>query len=90
MGLNNYWETWLRREIYKKPEEDKKVEIIMYVYDNYPEERRYIESVISEVINGGSEYQARRRLETNIIDKFNAWKKKENKIIEEMERQGKL
>ena len=79
--MNSYYETFLRKEIY--PDQDDKTEIVCEVWEKYPRERRYIELVIEDYISGGSRYQAKKRLEYNIINVYKHMQKKGSYLDEE-------
>lgn len=65
--MNSFYETWLRNEIFVSHPEY--ADEICRVWEDDPTERQYIECVIEDYINGGSVYQAYKRLKTWVIDK---------------------
>ena len=79
--MNTYYETFLRQDIF--PNNDEKCDIVIEIYNANEVERHYISMVIEDYINGGSSYQARKRLERNVVDVYYRLQKKGAYLDEE-------
>ena len=66
--MNTYYETFLRQDIF--PNQDDKTDLVCKVYDEDATEKHYIIMVLEDYINGGSKYQAHKRLMRNIVEKY--------------------
>ena len=63
--INSYYETFLREIFYKNKDF---ADIVIDVYEKDVKQRRYIENVLDDYINGCARYLAYKRLKTWIIE----------------------
>lgn len=64
--MNSQYETFLRKDIFRNQQEY--ADIVIDVYEKDPKQRHYISLVLEDYIQGGSQYQAYKRLWTWIIN----------------------
>lgn len=64
--MTTYYEAFLRRDIFYLNEEY--ADIVLDVYEKDVKQRRYIENVLDDYINGGPRYLAYKRLKTWIVE----------------------
>lgn len=63
--MNAYYEGFLRKDIF--PDKQDFVEEIMNIYDENDKERRYIQVVLDDFINGCSVLTTQKRLLNNVL-----------------------
>ena len=63
--MTTYYESFLRKDIF--PDKQDFVEEIMDIYDKVDKERRYIDLVINDYINGCSVITTQKRLLNNVL-----------------------
>ena len=72
--MNAYYETFLRKDIF--PNQQDYADIVISIYDQDETERHYISMVLEDYINGGSVYQAYKRLWQWVVQRYKRMEKK--------------
>ena len=85
--MNAYYESFLRKDIF--PNQQDYADIVINIYDQDESERHYISMVLEDYINGGSAYQAYKRLWQWVVQRYKRMEKKTSYLDEEFKEKMK-